>query len=293
MDEKSEPVSPETLSSTLSKDSKAVRELKSKLNNLDSSRDSAVRELRDIGSRLRSISAKINELKAGRDKETAAVKELKVKRQQANDALKAVSAELKLATEARDAARAASKGKVMPRSTSHLASEIESMEMKMQTEVMSFDKEKEMMKVIKGKKKIIDSAKAMNEALSAYREVFGRFSELRKQSNVFHNDLQKHAAASQEMHEEMMKLIPQLKELRQRRKEIFDKFGKLEEDYTVTGSTLQETLHELTEVKGKLDTITAEKQKKSIEEKENKLTDMLKSGKKLTARDLLILKEDK
>jgi len=283
--------SPEMLSSTLSKDSRAVRELKSKLNALGNNRDSAIRELREIGSKLRSISAKVTELKVGRDKETAAVKELKAKRQAANDALKAATAELKKASESKEEARAGlPKGSyAVPRSPTRLASEIDAIEFKIETNVMSFDKEKELMKVMKGKKKLLDASKVFIGASAAYRDVFTKFAEARKQTNTFHKELQMHAAESQRMHEEMMKLIPKLKELRQRRKEIFDQFGKLKEDYTATGSTLQEKLHELTEVKVKLDTLSAEKQRKAAEEKENQLTQMLKSGKKLTAKDLIML----
>jgi uncharacterized coiled-coil DUF342 family protein len=288
-----EPPSPEKLSSTLNKDSKLVRELKDKLSSLGNNGESAVRELREIGAKLRSMSARVNELKAGRDAETAAVRELKVKRQEANEAMKSNSSELKKASEARDAARVGiSASKIPPRvSASRLASEIEAIETKFETDVMPFEKEKQLMKTIKDKKKLLKSVKAISESSSAFRETYSKFAETRKQSNQFHREIQQHAARSQEMHEAMIKLIPQLKELRERRKAILEQFGKLKEDYTMTGSTLHETLNELTEVKGKLNAISAEKQRKTIEANEQKLTDMLKSGKKLTARDLLLLQE--
>lgn len=284
----------ESLSTVLAKDSRLARELKSRLSALGSSRDSCIRQLREINPKFRSVLAKVRELRAGRDKHTAVVKELKAKREAANNEMRILSPEVKKALGAKEAAVSSlskSKGSAGRKSASQLYSEMETLEMKIITEAMPFSKEQEIMKVIKEKRKQLEAVKAFSEAAASHRELFSKFSELRKQSYAFHSELQQHAAESQKLHEEMIKLIPQLRELRQRKKLLLGQLGKAKGEYASASSSLGQALHELSDVKVKIDTATAEKRKREIEQKETQLTDKLKSGKKLTARDLLALQE--
>ena len=286
----------ESLSTVLAKDSRLARELKSKLSALGSSRDSYIRQLREINPQFNSIIVKVRELRAGRDRHTAVVKELKAKRQEANDAVRAISPEMKSALEAKEAAISSlskAKGGTARKSASHLYSEMEALEMRIITEALPFSKEQELMKVIKEKRKQLEAVKAFSEAMKSHKELFSRFSELRRQSYAFHTELQQHASESQKLHEEMVKLIPKLKELRQRKKSLLEQLGRAKGEYAVASSSLGQTLHELSDVKGKIDTAIAEKRKQEIEQTETKLTDKLKSGKKLTARDLMMLRDDK
>ena len=309
--ENPEIVSAKELSAVLSKDSRAVRELQSKLSNLGSSRSTVGRQLRDIGSELRVLVPKISGLKSARDKETAAVKELKVKREEANNEVRALSPEVKKALDAKEAAVSSlskSKGKsgtqveassTGPRrqrspwgkSASQLYSEMEALEMKIITEAMPFSREQDIMKVIKEKRKQLEAVKAFSDAMKSHRELFSKFSELRRQSYAFHAELQKHAADSQRFHEEMLKLIPRIKELRQRRKSLVGQFGSVKHEYAAADASLQEKLHEISDVKGKLDTIAEARKKAEVEQKELFLTEKLKSGKKLTAMDLMMLQD--
>ncbi len=284
----------ESLSTVLAKDSRLARELKSKLSALGSSKDSCIRQLREINPKFKSVLAKVRELRAARDKHTAVVKELKAKREAANNEMRLLSPEVKKALGAKEAAVSSlskSKGNAGRKSASQLYSEMENLEMKIITEAMPFSREQEIMKVIKEKRKQLEAVKAFSEAAASHRELFSKFSELRRRSYAFHSELQQHAAESQKLHEEMVKLIPQLRELRQRKKVLLEQLDKAKGEYASASSSLGQTLHELSEVKVKIDTATAEKRKQEIEQKETQLTDKLKSGKKLTARDLLALQE--
>ncbi len=286
----------ESLSTVLAKDSRLARELKSKLSALGSSKDSCIRQLREINPKFRSVLAKVRELRAARDKHTAVVKELKSKREAANNEMRLLSPEVKKALGAKEAAVSSlskSKGNAGRKSASQLYSEMENLEMKIITEAMPFSREQEIMKVIKEKRKQLEAVKAFSEAAASHRELFSKFSELRRQSYAFHSELQQHAAESQKLHEEMIKLIPQLREFRQRKKALLEQLEKAKGEYASASSSLGQALHELSDVKVKIDTATAEKRKQEIEQKETQLTDKLKSGKKLTARDLMMLQESR
>ncbi len=278
-----------------SEDRRLVNSLQSKLSSLGGSRVAAVKELREVSSRLSSSFSRIKALKAGRDKETALVRELKAKREEANNLLKQISLELKAAADAeREAVGKLSKGRnvgVRKKSVGQLVSEIAALELKIETEVMPFEKEKQLMKIIKEKKKRLESVKLFSEASKSHRELFRKFSGIRMQSNTFHRELQQHAAESQKLHQEMIKIIPHLKEIRERKKALLEQLGSARAEYSAADSSLKEKLHELTSVKEKIDTAAAAKKKDEIERKETQLTEKLKSGKKLTARDLMTLQD--
>ena len=70
-----------SLSAELSRDSRIVRELQSRHSSLVSSKSSIIRQLREVNAQLANFVGKITEHKAARDRETVAVRELKVKRQ--------------------------------------------------------------------------------------------------------------------------------------------------------------------------------------------------------------------
>lgn len=301
----------ELLSSVLAKDSRLARELKSRLSAVGSSKDSCVRQLREINPKFRSVLAKVRELREARDKQTAVVKELKAKREAANGEMRLLSPEVKKALDAKEAAvsslskskgsagtqvEASSTGPRRQRSpwgksASQLYSEMEKLEMRIITEAMPFSREQEVMKVIKEKRKQLEAVKAFSEAASSHRELFSKFAELRRQSYAFHSGLQQHAAESQKLHEEMVKLVPQLRELRQRKKTLLEQLDKARGEYAAASSSLGQALQELSEVRGKIDIAAAERRKADIEQKESQLTEKLRSGKKLTARDLLALQE--
>lgn len=286
------------LSATLSKEGRVVRELQSRHSSLGSGKVSLIRQLREVNSQFRVLVERIGQLKALRDSETAAVKELKAKRQVANEAVKAISPEMKKALDAKEAAvgtlsKVRNQGR---KSAGQLYSEMEAIEMRIITEAMPFSREKELMKVIHEKKKQLESVKAFSEAMKSHRELFSKFSELRKQSYGFHSELQKHAAESQKFHEEMVKASGRFKELKEQRKLLLEQLGKVKEEYSYVNSSLKDKLEGLFEVREKLDAAAearkaaeAERKKAEVEQKEAQLTEKLKSGKKLTARDLIAL----
>ncbi|MBI2143832.1 hypothetical protein HYU17_01615 [Candidatus Woesearchaeota archaeon] len=291
-----------SLSRALYDDKKAVSQLQSRLSESAGQRGRLVRELRQVRTEFAEAVVRVRELKALRDKETASVKELKAKRQEANEALKIAVGELRKASEVKEAAVSVL-GKSRPKnargrakSPEQLTAEIAELELRIETEVMPFEKEQQLMKVIKERKRQVDSSKSFLNASTAWKDAFAKFSGLRKESNSFHRELQQHAASSQKFHGEMVLLIPKLKELRKRREALAGQLGKAKEELDAADASLQQKLHNLAELREQLDTAAAAKQKEmeakkreQAEKKEQELTEKLKSGKKLTLKDLIML----
>ena len=289
-----------SLSAELSRDSRIVRELQSRHSSLVSSKSSIIRQLREVNAQLANFVGKITEHKAARDRETVAVRELKVKRQKANEHVKVLSPEMKKALDAKEAAVSSlSKvrgGQAKRKSASQLYSEMEALEMRIITEAMPFSKENELMEIVHEKRKQLEAVRAFSEAMKSHRELFSRFSELRRQSYSFHADLQKHAASSQKFHEEMIAAVGKVRELRQKKNLLLGQLGKAKAEYGSAATELQQRLHGISEARKQLDSINLAKKKEAeerrkavIEQKETQLTEKLRSGKKLTARDLIAL----
>ncbi len=288
-------VDTESLSAELSKGGHEAREIQRKLLAFGKDKLAVIRQLREVNPELNRLASKISELKASRDRETALVREFKAKRDRANADVKLLSPEMKNALDAKESAidilsRSKAKGR---KSASQLYSELEALEMKIITEAMPFNKEKEIMKIVHEKRKQLEAVKAFSEAMKSHRDLFFRFSELRKQSFAFHSEVQKHAAESQKFHEELMAVVARIHELRQKKKALVEYLGKVKGDYSSADSELQKRLGEVSEAKKQLEAISALRKKEAEEKKERELTSKLKSGKKLTASDLMALQGSK
>lgn len=280
------------LSAELLKDERMIRGLQSRLSSLSSAKSAQIRQLRDINVQLGHLVSKIVELKAARDRETASVMELKVKRQEANDAVKKISPEMKNALDAKEAAIGSiSKIKGTGRkSASQLYSELEAIEMRIITEAMPFSREKELMVIVKEKRKQLEAVKSFSEAMKSHKELFSKFSDLKRKSYAFHAELQGRAAESQKFHEQMIAAVEKVRALRAQKKALVDQLGKVKGEFAQADSSLRGTLHELSRIREKLDSAAAVKRKADTELKESQLTEKLRSGKKLTTKDLMMLK---
>jgi uncharacterized coiled-coil DUF342 family protein len=259
--------------------SKSVQELKSKLSSLSRKKISYRKETGKLRSRFDHLLNEIRGLRTNRDKETTAVKELKVKRQEANDELKPLLDQLKKSTEERNkSVELLGKQPHYKLSRNQLSKEIARLDEKIETEVLPMSKEQELMKIIKEKKKLLDASKTISEASKKHRQLYAKVSELRRDSNKFHKQLQEHASNSQKLHEEMLGHIKELKGLKSNRKETIGKLVEARETSHELSDSLKKELEELATIK-----------KEKTEAVEKELTDKMKGGKKLTAKDLIML----
>jgi len=176
--------------------------------------------------------------------------------------------------------------------------EIKKLEYKMETEVRSFDKEKEIMKVIKGLKKKYDEAKEVNEVHGRIDQLSREIDESKKNADEVHKRVQNDAKTSQEHHEHLIKLSKEIDEFKKQEEEVFKKIDVFRKEYEEVNEKLKLKLGRILEVRQKLEEnnvqLKEDKRKSDhdiLRHKDMELQEKLRTKRKLTTEDLLILQK--
>ena len=150
-----------------------ISRLKREFRLVDSSKKQLYLKYEKFWEEFNPLIEKIKDIRSRRDDHTVSVKSLKTRRQSANTAAKDAMDELKkLQSEKHAKSRDLGISKPAPR----VAEEIDRLEFKIETEVIPFEQEKKLNKLIKEKKAELEKAK----------ELTGVYQKLRKSSQTLH-----------------------------------------------------------------------------------------------------------
>ncbi|MBI2105523.1 hypothetical protein HYT56_01655 [Candidatus Woesearchaeota archaeon] len=172
--------------------------------------------------------------------------------------------------------------------------EIESLELKIETEALSFANEKKLMKIIsklkQEYKKAKDSAETSDNKNKAEREII----DSKKKAEELHGKVQELAGKSKEKHNIYLEISRKIKEINSEQEKAFDNFLKFKEEFNSLSKNLNDKLDELKDSKLKIDTFKMkskeekeEAKKKILLKKVEDVEEKLKKGKKLTTEDLI------
>lgn len=274
-----------------------INQLKSELNKLGAGTEQAFLQAKTVHNQIGSQIHKIRDLKNKRNSLTNQVKELKKKRDELNASINPKFDELKKLDKEKKEALKKSGVKGDP---SRIKKEIDAMQYKIETEGLTFDKEKKMMKIINEKKKELDQFKAVNAVADKFHKLSKELNELKKQGNSIHKDIQAKAAESQKYHEEVLKLSKEIDTSRGKEKETKEGFSEEQKKFHEINDKLKEKLHEMTRLQGQIGFDKKEEVKSkqeriniTLREKEKLVDEKIKKGGKLTTQDLLVFQGKK
>lgn len=247
-----------------------------------------------ISEEIRTRIDSIKGSKEARNVKTAEVRKAKDARDQLNKKIKVIVDELKAFND--------KKREVLDKSglrdPERARKQIQALETKLETEVMSFDKEKGLNKQIKDLKKQLEGSAAsgnLNAEINKKRE---ELRIIRKEAKEKHAVVQKSASDSQENHVALLSHSKEVDELRKKEEEAFKEFLKHKEDFTQRNDKLKELVAELNELtKGEKDDARAkdakrkEKDEVTLKEKGKSVEEKIKKKQKLTTEDLLIFQK--
>ena len=269
--------------------------LRNALNELDKEKESWFRKKEEISSRIRAGIQKIKENKVKRDALTSEVKELKLKRDSFNKEIKPKSDELESLKKEQDEA---SKKLDVRESPSRLRQQMEKLEFKIETDTVSFEKEKELMKKIKTLKKDYDKLSILQESNKNVREALDAVRKLRRESNEIHKSIQEKAKESQVLHEEILKISAEIDKFKAEEEDAFRKFSGLRKQLHEASSHLNDKFKLMDEVKSKLDKIQLDKrdirkreEESFLKSKEEEVNEKIRKKQKLTTEDLLVFQQ--
>ena len=272
-----------------------ISKLRNSLNELDKEKELWFKKMEEFSRKIKEYIQKIKDYKQKRDELTREVKEFKSKRDGIN---REITPKLKELGKLKKEKISIAKSLNIKDSPSTINQNIEKLEFKIETEVISFDKEREIMKKIKELKKLYDGASILDDANKRIDETSILFRDLNKKSNEAHKLVQEKAKESQALHEEILKTSSDIDKIKVDEEGAFKKFSELKEKFNETNAQLKEKLKSVNEAKNSLDKIVLEKKEKRrmeqesfLKSKEEQVNEKIKRGEKLTTEDLLVFQK--
>ena len=268
--------------------------LRKDLNRINSEKESWFSKKEEYSRNIREKISVIKKSREKRDSLTKKVKELKEKRNALSEEIgKKISEFKKLNDEKK---KMLSKLKVMD--PYRLKSDIERLELKLETEVMPFEKEKQLSKKIKELKKSLNESSDYMEIMAKSASLNREINESRKDANNAHNEIQEFARESQILHEDVIKNSKEADGLKAKEEEAFNNFINSKAKFTGINNQLKENLGKMSGIREKINKFNLEEDEKRklseamlIKNKEQEIEEKFKAGKKLTTDDFLMFQD--
>ena len=263
---------------------KEVSELRAQLTSLNIEKEKIYQELRSFGQQARAIMGNITKIKEERDQLTTQVKSLKEEREKLNEVVKEKSHDKQ---DVLDKKKELLEGAPRTENPGRLKAEIARLEMKIQTEVMPFNKEQQLTKHIKELKAKVKQVGELGEAWKEVHAVSANFSQARKNANDIHQQIQTIAQQSQEKHQQMNTFYDQIKQVRQQEKPAKQKYLELKSKLEEGKKKFDELVARVNELAKLFHEDDEKSFKAKAHEKSVQVQEKLKSGKKLRMEDIL------
>ena len=269
-----------------------VKELRIQLNNLDRKKEDYFREKRKISSDIFSRIKNAQDYKSKRNSLTDVVKNTKLSKEEIEHQVTVLDGDIhKLKEEKKKLLE-----KLGVDDPQRLKRNIKQLEFKIETEGLTFEKEKELMKVLSKMKKQYDSVKNVNVIEHQLDIKFRELRDLRQQLDMTKKIVQHSAKESQKNHMELIESSKEIDELKNKEAEFEEKIGVIKGEMHGLSEQVNEKLAKVDDLRRILKENNVqlredvEKTNNDIlKQKDEEVQDKLKKGKKLTTEDLLIL----
>lgn len=272
-----------------------IRELHNQLNAANSEKEKWFAEKTKLNQQISGLIKDLKQDKSSRDTFTSEVKSKKEERNNVNSQItKKIEEVKKLNQEKSDIIKKYDiKG-----DPSELKSQMDRLERKIETEVMSFAKETEIMKMIKELRARYDEAKKVSGVWEKINALSREINDLKKKSDSVHKDIQTTAKESQSRHESLINASEGVKKISADESAAFEKFIEAKKRFVALNEELHKEMDELNKMQSQLKdsadkdaTQKANSVRSRLKEMELNVLDKIKTGKKLTTEDLLVMQE--
>jgi len=265
---------------------KELSALRSQLNSIHEQKEAHYQQLHSLRASIKSCLVQINALKGERDQLTNKVKELKQQRDTFNALSKERSA-LKEEAQKHKKQLADKLGTDTKNNPSELKSLIRKMEHQLETEVMPFTQEEKIRKRVKELQVQLKKMGELDEAWKKSSSTAAEVTEVRRQAEQFHRDVQGTAGLSQEKHQQINSLYKQLKQLREQEKPVLEKHLELKSQYEQAKKKQQEVQSLLQGLSKQFNDKNEKSFRQQIKEKTAQVSEKIKKKEKLKMEDIL------
>ena len=269
--------------------------LKGKLNQINKQKENWLKKKDEIN---KEISSKIGEIKGSKHKRNDLTSQVKNLKKTRNDLNKQINEKINEIKKLKDDYKSACEKHNVQGDPAKLKKDIESLEFKIETEPMKFDKEQKLRKEIKGLKKQYAELSAVTGVWDNVRKKSKDIDVLKKEANQIHKKVQDMAKMSQGHHEELIGESKEIDDMKKAEEEAYQKFFEYKKQFSDINDELKKKLDELKTIKDtldhnkvELDDLKKDKDTKAFKEKEKKVQEKVKKKAKLTTEDLLVLQK--
>jgi len=175
---------------------------------------------------------------------------------------------------------------------------IDSIESKLETEVMSFEAEKKLSKKLKLMKKTLADASGIMGIIDKIKKLNSGIRGAKRESNAVHREIQALAKESQEIHERVIAESKGIDDLKAKEEEAFGKFAHYKRIFNEKNRFLKENLSKMSGIRAEISKFQLEEDEKRklheatlIKTREQELEEKIKKGSKLTTEDFLVFQE--
>ena len=267
---------------------KEIESIRQSLNKINDEKESFFQKRQDAGRKIRELISEVKELRQKRDALTSSVKDLKKGREELNTRLKGFSSELKTISSKKQEVLKKHKIKEDP---AKIRTQIDRLEVKLETEVMSFEKEKQFNKQIKELRKRYHDVKDLDVVLGNFSEKSKEAYKVRDEAKKAHRDIQGRAGESQKFHEAMIAKSKEIDALRKEEDETNRNFMELKSRFTEINDQLKEKLKAAGDISSQLKEMSMDRDERILRSKEQLVEEKIKKGEKLTTEDLLVFQK--
>ena len=269
---------------------KEISQLQVELNSVNDKKENSFKKKTELTTKISSLINEIKKSRSTRNDFTKQVKKDKVERDKQNKSVKASVDKIKeLEKERDDLLR-----KHNIKDPTSILKQIAAIDVKIETEPMSFDKEKKLMKEIKGLKKKLKEAESVSHIISKIHSLSEEIDTKKKGAQKTHKQVQTHAKKSQEKHEALIEASQEIEDIKKEEEASFKKFIDHKKRFNEINDLLKEKLKEMKDLneKSSAEKVSVKKhtektKKKALEDKKISVEEKLKKGMKLTTEDLI------
>jgi uncharacterized coiled-coil DUF342 family protein len=270
---------------------KELAVLKAQVSELNSKKEAWFEKKRQATKEVSELFRSIRDAKGKRNTFTKQVKDSKQRREELNKLLLKKRQEMKrLQNEKREITKK-SGIRVDP---SKIKSEIEDLDLKIETEALPFHVEQKVMKRINELKKTLEQSKEVSDVFDKIHELGKELDRIRLKADEAHKKIQTKAESSQQFHEELIESSKDVKEGRQKEEDALKKFVEFKTQYNELNDKIKAKLAEISALRSKVEGYDLEEKKKvkkaeekQIQDKKRTVEEKIQKGMKLTTEDLL------
>jgi uncharacterized coiled-coil DUF342 family protein len=269
-----------------------VKDLRNKINSLDRKKEEMYREKRKISSDIHSRIRVAKDSKDKRNSLTEAVKNTKHSKEELEAKLKTLDEDIRHLKEEKHKLLE----KIGVEDPLMLKKNIKKLEFRIETEGLTFEKEKELMKVLSKMKKQYESTKVVIDIENKLSAKFRELRELREMMDMTKKIVQVSAKESQKHHVELIESSKEIDELKKKEDTFESEGSKYKAEIAGLNEELNGKLAKLDEIRKilgennvKLKEDIEKNNHEILRQKDHEVQEKIKTGKKLTTEDLLIL----